>query len=261
MQFIYPCLPYQPRTVDPMWAPEYEWARAQGLATGLVDMDNDRVWIPTLVSNTAQSAPVLYRGWMLTADEYNRLARLLQLAVPPVEYLSSHQATGWYKAVATHTFPSCFLKEPAALDFTAGRRYFVKGLVKSFVAASVLTSQRQLADFWQLQELPVGTTLFVRDFVDLKPNSERRFFVMRGQVLGAGGAMLPEALQAAVAALQPRLFYSLDVAETLAGQPVLIEVGDGQVSDLKEWSVAELGSRVLRALAEGGAGKMPYAVV
>jgi hypothetical protein len=261
MQFIYPCLPYQPHIVDPMWAPEYEWARAQGLATGLVDMDNDRVWIPTLASNTAQPAPVLYRGWMLTAAEYDQLARLLPLVVSPAEYLSSHQATGWYEAVATHTFPSCFLTEPVALDFAVSRRYFVKGLVKSFSADSVLTSQQQLADFWQLQELPVGTTLFVRDFVDLKPNSERRFFVVRGQVLGAAGAMLPEALQAAVAALQPRLFYSLDVAETLAGQPVLVEVGDGQVSDLKEWSVSEFGSRVLRALAEGGVGKMPHAVV
>jgi hypothetical protein len=89
----------------------------------------------------------------------------------------------------------------------------------------------------------------VRDYVDLKPASEHRFFVVRGQALGAAGAVLPEALQAAVAALQPRLFYSLDVAETLIGQSVLVEVGDGQVSDLEEWSVAEFGSRVLRALA------------
>lgn len=62
--------------------------------------------------------------------------------------------------------------------------------------------------------------------------------------------MLPPSLRAAVEALRPRLFYSFDVAETMAGQPVLVEVGDGQVSDLKEWSVADFGSRVLRALAE-----------
>jgi len=90
----------------------------------------------------------------------------------------------------------------------------------------------------------------VRDFVELRPGSERRFFVVRGQAYGAGGAVLPAGLQAAVAALRPRLFYSFDVAETLIGQPVLVEVGDGQVSDLKEWSVAEFGSCVLRALAE-----------
>lgn len=264
MHFVYPCLPYQPRTVDPMWAPEYEWAQAQGLATGLVDMDNDRVWVPPLVAApgpAAEPAQVVYRGWMLTAAEYDRLARLLLLAVSPAEYLSSHHATGWYEAVASHTFPSRFLAEPAALSFAARRRYFVKGLVKSFGADSVLTSRQQLADLWRQQELPAGMTLFVRDFVDLKPASERRFFVVRGQALGAQGAVLPEALQAAVAALRPRLFYSLDVAETLAGQPVLVEVGDGQVSDLKEWSVAEFGSRVLRALDAATASKRPLTVV
>ncbi|MFD1870874.1 ATP-grasp domain-containing protein [Hymenobacter bucti] len=258
MHFVYPCLPYQPRTVDPMWAPEYDWARAQGLATGLVDMDNDRAWVPSLAATPSAAAdlgPALYRGWMLTAAEYCHLARLLPLAVSSAEYLSSHQATGWYEAVATHTFPSRFLAEPVALDFAKGRRYFVKSLVKSFGADSVLVSQPQLTGFWQQQGLPVGTTLFVRDFVDLKPTSERRFFVVRGQAFGAGGTVLPEALHAAVAALQPRLFYSFDVAETLAGQPVLVEVGDGQVSDLKEWSVAEFGRRVLRALAAAEASE------
>jgi hypothetical protein len=246
MHFIYPCLPYQPRTVDPMWEPEYEWARAQGLATGLVDLDNGKVWFPT----AARPKRALYRGWMLSAAEYEQLARLLPLAVSPAEYLASHHATGWYDAVAAHTFPSRFLKEPIALDFAAGRRYFVKGLAKSFGVESVVEAPAQLAGFWQRHELPAGTPLFVRDFAELKPDSERRFFVVRGQAFGASGAVLPASLQAALAALQPRLFYSFDVAETLTGQPVLIEVGDGQVSDLKEWPVAEFGSCVLAALAE-----------
>lgn len=247
MHFIYPCLPYQPRAVDPMWAPEYEWARQQGLATGLVDVDSHKVWLGTPAAAT-KPTQVLYRGWMLMAAEYDRLARLLPLAVSPAGYLSSHHATGWYEAVASHTFVSRFVTEPTALDFAAGRRYFVKGPVKSF-ADSVVASQQELAGFWQRHELPAGTPLFVRDFAELKPASERRFFVVRGQVFGAGGAVLPVSLRTVVPALRPHLFYSLDVAETLAGQPVLVEIGDGQVSDLKEWSVAEFGSRVVQALA------------
>jgi hypothetical protein len=253
MHFVYPCLPYQPRTVDPMWAPEYDWARAQGLATGLVDVDNDKAWVPTLAAETQPQ--VLYRGWMLSAAEYDRLAQMLPLAVSPAEYLASHHATGWYEAVTAHTFPSRFLTEPTTLDFAASRRYFVKSLVKSFGDDSVVSSQEQLAGFWQQHELPAGEPLFVRDFIELKPASERRFFVVRGQVFGAGGAGLPQPLLEAVAALQPRLFCSFDVAETLAGQFVLVEVGDGQVSDLKEWPVAEFGHRVLRALATATANE------
>ncbi len=245
MHFIYPCLPYHPRTVDPLWAPEYAWVRAQGLSTGLVDLDNDKVWLPT----PAQPLCAIYRGWMLTAAEYKRLDQLLPLAISPAEYLASHHATGWYEAVAAHTFPSRFLTEPAPLDFSAGRRYFAKSLVKSFGADSVLASQEQLASFWPRHELPAGTPLFVRDFTELKPASERRFFVVGGQAFGASGAALPQTLRAAVVALRPRLFYSFDVVETVAGQPVLVEVGDGQVSDLKEWPMAEFGHRVLCALA------------
>lgn len=245
MRFVYPSLPYQLRTVYPLWEPEYEWARTQGLAVGLVDVDEERRWLPPPVAAT----PIIYRGWMLAAAEYAALSCLLPVAVPTAEYLSSHEATGWYDAVAGYTFLSRFLSEPTPLDFNDGRRYFVKGVVKSFGAASVVSSQQQFDSFWCQQELPAGTPLFVRDFAALRPGSERRFFVVRGQAFGAGGTRLPAALQPVLAALRPRLFYSLDAAETLTGQPVLVEIGDGQVSDLKEWSVAEFGSRVLLALA------------
>jgi len=248
MTFIYPCLPYQPRTVDPMWAPEYEWVRAQGLATGLVDIANAKVWLAAPALAT-QLTRVIYRGWMLTVAEYKQLAQLLPLAVSPEEYSSSHHATGWYNAVAGYTFPSQFLAGQAQLDFAAGQRYFVKTLVKSFGPDSVLSAQEQLAGFRARHELAVDEPLFVRDFIALKPASERRFFVVGGQAFGASGTTVPSSLPGALEALRPRLFYSFDVAETLAGQPVLVEVGDGQVSDLKEWPVAEFGSRVLQALA------------
>ena len=246
MRFVYPSLPYQTRTVYPLWETEYEWVRARGLTVGLVDVDNEKRWPPTFA---ASSDPVVYRGWMLSAGEYATLAQLLPLAVAAADYLASHEASGWYEPVAPYTFTSRFLTEPALLDFSSGRQYFVKGLVKSFEAASVVSSQAQFDGFWQQQELPAGMPLFVRDFAALRPGSERRFFVVRGVALGAGQTELPAELRPALAALQPRLFYSFDVAETLAGQPVLVEVGDGQVSDLKEWSVEEFGSRVLLALA------------
>lgn len=168
MHFLYPCLPYQPRTVDPLWAPEYEWVRAHGVATGLVDLDNDKVWWGPTALSAAPLAKVLYRGWMLTAADYDRLAQLVPLAIAPAAYLSSHHATGWYEAIATHTFPSRFLTEPTEQDFTNQRRYFVKGLVKSFDAGSVLTTQNQLVYFWEEQELPVGTPLFCTGFCGVK---------------------------------------------------------------------------------------------
>jgi hypothetical protein len=141
---------------------------------------------------------------MLSAAEYEQLAQLLPLVVSPAEYLASHHATGWYDAVAAHTFPSRFLTEPIALDFAADRRYFVKGLAKSFGAESVVETLAQLAGFWQRHELPAGTPLFVRDFAELKPASERRFFVVRGQAFGAGGGIATSSSSSIAAA--PVLF-------------------------------------------------------
>jgi hypothetical protein len=106
-------------------------------AVELVDIDEQRRWLPASLS---QSGMVVHRGWMLFAAEHAALGQLLPLAVSAVEYLASHKASGWYEAVAAHTFPSRFLTAPAPLDFGERRRYLVKSLVKSFEADSVVSS-------------------------------------------------------------------------------------------------------------------------
>jgi hypothetical protein len=63
---------------------------------------------------------------------------------------------------------------------------------------------------------------------------------VQGSVYGAAGRQFPVALGPAVAQLQARWFYTIDVAYTQQGQPLVIEIGDGQVSDTKEWYVPEL---------------------
>lgn len=68
-------------------------------------------------------------------------------------------------------------------------------------------------------------------------SSERRYFVYRGTAHSATGAVPP-----LVHAIPTRIdspFYSVDIAETPTGELRLIELGDGQVSDIKEWSAEE----------------------
>ncbi|AHJ99837.1 ATP-grasp domain-containing protein [Hymenobacter swuensis] len=242
MRIIYPSLPYEVRVVDPMWEDEYRWARAHGWAVALYDSETQRL-------GPDSSTPALYRGWMLSEGEYHSLERRTPLLVSVASYLSSHLATGWYEAVQNLTFSSWFLKANQPPDFSAGQRYFVKGLVKSFGEDSVVASVAQWQQLYRRHELLPEELLFVRQHAALLPDSERRFFVVAGEAYGANGTMLPPSLQPAVEALQPRLFYSLDVVLTQAGTPVIVEVGDGQVSDLKEWMLPDFGSTVLRALA------------
>ncbi|WP_426489804.1 ATP-grasp domain-containing protein [Hymenobacter sp. 102] len=196
----------------------------------------------------ATAEPAIYRGWMLSAEEYELLATRIALRVSTVSYLASHQASGWYDIIQPFTFPSIFGTVATVPDFSAGQRYFVKGLVKSFGNDSVVASQEQWMRLCRVHELLPTEPLFIRQFTPLQAGSERRFFVVDGVAYGAAGILLPDELRPVLALLQPRLFYSLDVALTSAGQPLIVEVGDGQVSDLKEWGLAEFGSIVLTAL-------------
>ncbi|RSK46674.1 ATP-grasp domain-containing protein [Hymenobacter perfusus] len=242
MRIIYPSLPYEVRTVDPMWADEYHWAQEQGWAVALYDSETQQL-------KSASVTPALYRGWMLSEAEYLNLAHRTPLLVPAANYLAAHLATGWYEAVRDFTFPSQFLKPHQPPDFSTGQHYFVKGLVKSFGVDSVVASAAQWQHLCRRYELLPEELLFVRQFVPLAPDSERRFFVVAGVAYGAEGTVLPTSLQPVPALLQPRLLYSLDVALTAAGHPIVVEVGDGQVSDLKEWALPDFGSVVLRALS------------
>lgn len=56
-----------------------------------------------------------------------------------------------------------------------------------------------------------------------------------GKVFSAGG-IIPEVV-IEIAQLIDAPFFSIDMIENDAGQLRLIEIGDGQVSDIKEWPV------------------------
>jgi len=244
MRIIYPSLPYEPRTVDPLWQPEYEWACANGMNGELYDLETNK-----LFPRHNSSTKALYRGWMLSATEYSFLAQLTPLLVTPEHYLASHHATGWYGAIREFTFPSFFQAAAQVPDFGVGHRYFVKGLVKSFGADSVVASVEQWGELCAKHELTDDEVLFVRQFTELEPDSEQRFFVVAGAAYGACGIKLPQELLSVLSCLAARPFYSLDVARTIAGASIVVEVGDGQVSDLKEWPLPDFGNVVLRALA------------
>lgn len=244
MRIVYPSLPYEPQTIDPMWAPEFQWARNSGMEVALFDVETGK-----LFPRQSATSLALYRGWMLSESEYEALEQLTPLRINKAQYLSSHQATGWYDQIAKHTFVSVFQPASAPLDFTAGRRYFVKGVVKSFGADSVVGSEAQYVQLLEKHQVPADEVLFVRDFAELNSESEWRFFVVAGVAYGAEQMELPIELQPVLALLAPRLFYSLDVVQQSSGRYCVVEVGDGQVSDLKEWDVTDFSETVFKKLA------------
>jgi hypothetical protein len=70
------------------------------------------------------------------------------------------------------------------------------------------------------------------------PESERRYFVLNG-VGYAGGA--PDVVRACAERVCSS-FFSVDVARRRDGALRVVEIGDGQVSDLVGWSAAAFAS-------------------
>lgn len=249
LNILLPSLPYQ-RTIDPMWQDEMETAQRQGHNVCLFDAEQEKIY-----QQPDAQWPTLYRGWMLTAKEYEHLAQLTPLLVPTAMYLASHQATGWYDAVADFTPRSQFVNAGAAAETVAALlnrdgRCFIKGLSKSFGDDSVVHSLEESQKVLDEHTVASGEELFVRGFVELSAQSEQRFFVVREKAFGANGGEFPKELAPALAALQSRWFYTVDVALQANGKPTIVEVGDGQVSDTKEWKVADLYETAIAYLAE-----------
>jgi hypothetical protein len=244
LNILLPSLPYE-RTIDPMWQEELETAQQQGYNVCLFDAEQEKIYRPLQAQ-----WPTLYRGWMLTAAEYRQLERLTPLLVSAEMYLASHQATGWYESVAEFTPRSQFIaakagQEAVAAELHRAGRCFIKCLSKSFGADSVIHSLEEYETLLSKHAVDSSEELFVREFVELSAAPERRFFAVHHQAFGADGAEFPAALTPALEALQARRFYTIDVAYRPNGQPIIIEVGDGQVSDTKEWTLAGLYEKVM----------------
>jgi hypothetical protein len=75
----------------------------------------------------------------------------------------------------------------------------------------------------------------VRELEDLLPETEERYFVLRGKAHARDG-VVPSIVQDVATRIQSP-FFSVDIVLNNDGIPRLIELGDGQVSDRKKWSV------------------------
>ena len=78
----------------------------------------------------------------------------------------------------------------------------------------------------------------VRRVEDFVPESETRYFVLYGIGYAASeGKTLPDVVRQCAERI-PSPFFSVDVAERTDGVLRVVEIGDGQVSDLVGWSAA-----------------------
>ena len=78
-----------------------------------------------------------------------------------------------------------------------------------------------------------------KGFEEFVPDSEIRYFVIDGVAYSPSGSEPPEIVLEVARRIDSR-FFSVDVTERTDGALRVVEIGDGQVSDLVGWSVDRL---------------------
>jgi len=250
IRLIYPCDPLDVRQPDENYAEEFFAARAAGLSCSAFSIED-------LERGGFRPAPglepgerVLYRGWMLDPVGYERLCESIarggaEAVTSPDDYLRCHYLPNWYETCQDLTPPTVFLarsanfaSELAPLDWP---RYFVKDYVKSLTTArgSVAETPSQVAEIVDLIEKFRGRIdggVCVRRFEELEPDTEERYFIVDGTAFAREGKV-PDIVQE-IASRIASPFFSADVVRRKDGLLRLVELGDGQVSDRKQWSTS-----------------------
>lgn len=259
MTLLYPSDPLDPRQPDAAYADEHAAATAEGLNTALFSFED----LLTGRLNPRQplsSGVVVYRGWMLTLGGYDILATEVarhgaRLLTSPAQYRRGHHLPGWYPVCRDVTPETLFLAPDddvgAALARAGWDACFVKDHVKSLTSARGSIA-RTPGEVWGILDalkkhrghLEGGVCL--RRVERFRPNTEERFFAHHGDVW-ARTEEAPPPLVLEVARRLDLPFIAIDVAEREDGALRLFEVGDGQVSDRKDWHADRLLA-VLRAL-------------
>jgi len=254
VHILYPNSPLRAKQPDEQFAAEVDAVRAVGFGVSLFSLEDfqsgDFRALPPLPS----TSDILYRGWMLSTDEYERLVAGVsgvgaRLAVDRGAYLASHHLPQWYAALAdltpeTRVYPpDCDLE--AELRALSWPEFFIKDYVKSLKTSvgSRITKPEQVgavvADMLRFRGIVEGG-FCVRRIESFLPETERRYFVLDGGPHAPTGDVPPIVHQCAKR-LRSR-FYSVDVVQRTDGQLRIVEVGDGQVSDLVGWTPERFAS-------------------
>lgn len=254
VQFLFPQDVFSSRLPDHAYLEEYEAAQSAGITCSLfsyAELAEGRFQVRNSVRDLLRKPQkVVYRGWMLTPVEYAALQCGVEAAggemlTSATQYQQCHYLPGWYERCRDLTPSTLILSEGAdlgeAMASVNWNAFFVKDFVKSLTTkrgsiAHSLNEVIEIVDLISDYRDGLDGGICLREVEDLAPETERRFFVLNGNAFASDG-QVPAIVHDVASRIQCP-FFSVDIAINRAGEPRLIEVGDGQVSDSKEWSTA-----------------------
>ncbi len=246
MRLLYPSNPLRKRLPDDQYLEEAEAAAGFGFSVFSFEDFQDGSFraFPEL----EPGSEVLYRGWMLNAEDYSSLAAAVaelgaKLKVSTERYLTHHHLPNWYSTIADLTPETKVLGIDNDLEITLRSLgwdgFFIKDYVKSLKTSvgSKISDPAQIRTVIAEMQRFRGTIeggICVRKVEDFNPETEQRYFSINGKVFAEAG-LVPE-IAVECAQRFPSDFISIDSIQRKDGTFRIVEIGDGQVSDLVGWT-------------------------
>ncbi|HEV7301124.1 MAG TPA: ATP-grasp domain-containing protein [Tepidisphaeraceae bacterium] len=245
--FLFSAHPLRASLVEEMFGDQYGAVQAAGFTASVCPDAALRAARP--LRDIPAGATIVYRGWMLNAGDYARLAGAVGdagagLLTSPAAYLAAHHLPNWYPLIEAFTPETRVLTMGDDLEVQLRSlgwdAFFIKDYVKSIKTSdgSIIRDPSQIGHVVSEMERLRGEVeggLCVRRVEPFVAKTERRYFVLQGKAFGPDDEPVPE-LVAQVAERIPSPFFSVDVVVRTDGALRIVEVGDGQVSDLVGWS-------------------------
>lgn len=247
MHLLYPSSPLRANQPDEQFAVEVNAIHKVGFGVTLFSLEELQNGEFRTFSPLPSETEILYRGWMLSGKEYAQLEGAVtnegaHLAIGREAYLKNHHLPNWYPSLTDLTPETCVFPPDcnleAELRALGWSEFFIKDYVKSLKtsAGSHISKPEQvaslIADMRRFRGVIEGG-FCVRRFECFLPNTEQRYFVVDGVPHSASGDV-PPIVNECASRFQSR-FYSVDVIQRTDNKARIVEVGDGQVSDLVGW--------------------------
>lgn len=264
-RILFPHNPLEPRKPDFDFEDQHKAALEAGFEVGIIDTDLAELARPLT------PGPVLYRGWMVSADRYGHIydalaERGLQLMTSPAAYRLCHHLPGWYPSLQGHTPESTWYPDgdgwsPDGVLKRLGEgplvvKDYVKSAKHNWHEACFIPDSGSLcpvtSKFLELRGEDLEGGLVFRRFLNFQsigdhPKShmpltlEYRAFVWHGKLVHGDHYWetgdYPQS-EPPWADFQGQLqevdspFFTLDVACDTDDRWWIVELGDGQVSGL-----------------------------
>ncbi len=250
IQFLYPSSPLHPKQVDETYEEEFQSIRAE-FPTALFSLES---FLAGQFRVKLQNLPTLYRGWMLSSAEYNNLYDAVAKAgatmlTSPEDYEHCHYLPRWYESLKDFTPETLFFSEHDDVEHELEQRGWTSCFVKDYVKSlstdggSIVTDLTQLPDVIAKLKKYRGQIeggLCVRRLEPFLHETEQRYFVFRGRAFAVGDE-IPDVVHEAVKKCASP-FLTVDVIERSDGVFRIVELGDGQVSDRKGWTLEQFAA-------------------